>query len=313
MKRFIYLTGIFLTSCFTSLSGQQYPLFSQYYFNENVINPASTGNHVQWSNTLLYRNQWINFPGAPRTFNLTSHSSFRKNKIGLGFLVNHDEIGSYKNDHVYFAYAYKIHIRQATLAFGLQAGFNIMKADFSKLNLQSPDDASFFNINGAFKPNFGTGVLLHKKDWFVGLSVPFILNSSTGNIAEGAVTSIQQMRYYFLRGGAILPLRYHKNVKLNPSVLIRTQVGQPLTFDLNMAVILHDEVSAGVSYRLQDSFVTFLALNLSSRVQVAYSYDWTMSGISRFGRGTHEIVLNLRSIIRSIHGNPECPSFYQYR
>ncbi len=41
---------------------QQYPVFTQYYFNELVINPAYAGSHVQFSATAMYRNQWVNFP-----------------------------------------------------------------------------------------------------------------------------------------------------------------------------------------------------------------------------------------------------------
>ncbi|HEY8934252.1 MAG TPA: type IX secretion system membrane protein PorP/SprF, partial [Cyclobacteriaceae bacterium] len=54
---------------------QQYPVFTQYYFNELVINPAYAGSHVQLSLTAMYRNQWVNFPGAPKTYNFSGHSS----------------------------------------------------------------------------------------------------------------------------------------------------------------------------------------------------------------------------------------------
>lgn len=117
------LKRIFLTAVgslmLVSLSwAQQYPVFSQYYFNELVINPAYAGANVQLSATAMYRNQWVNFPGAPRTFNFSTHSSFMKNKIGVGLMINHDEIGSYKNEHIYASYAYKLHFNKATLAMG---------------------------------------------------------------------------------------------------------------------------------------------------------------------------------------------------
>src|ERR1044071_10006588 len=81
-------------------SAQQYPVFTQYYFNELVINPAYAGAHVQLSATAMYRNQWVNFPGAPKTFNFSTHTSLIKNKVGVGLMINHDQIGSYKNDQI---------------------------------------------------------------------------------------------------------------------------------------------------------------------------------------------------------------------
>src|SRR5690242_16065930 len=112
-KRIFLTVGVLLATVALSF-GQQYPVFTQYYFNELVINPAYAGAHVQFSATAMYRNQWVNFPGAPKTFNFSAHTALLKNKIGVGLMVNHDEIGSYKNDHIYGYYAYKIHFGQAT-------------------------------------------------------------------------------------------------------------------------------------------------------------------------------------------------------
>jgi type IX secretion system PorP/SprF family membrane protein len=298
---------------FTGSQAQQYPVFTQYYFNELVINPAYAGAHVQFSATAMYRNQWVNFPGAPKTFNFTTHTALMKNKIGIGLMVNHDEIGSYKNEHIYASYSYKIHLKDATLAMGLQAGFNLLGADFSNLDLQNPDDASFHSVANQIKPNFGAGALFTKKNFFVGFSVPFLLNNSVANSVEGLLGEIKEARYYFIRGGTVLPLDRMNKVKINPSVLLRAQEGQPLSFDLNNAFIFYDVFSVGGSYRLGDSFITFIDLKISEKIHFGYSYDWTQSDINRFGKGTHEFMLNFRSIIRPIHGNPECPQYYNYR
>ena len=117
-KKVFFITGC-LAFSFAVLQAQQYPVFSQYYFNELVINPAYAGSHVQLSATAMYRNQWVNFPGSPKTYNFSTHTSLMKNKIGVGIMFNHDEIGSYKNNHVYGYYAYKIHLADATFSMGL--------------------------------------------------------------------------------------------------------------------------------------------------------------------------------------------------
>src|SRR5688572_16068445 len=123
--RRIFLTAAAIFATITMGLAQQYPVFTQYYFNELVINPAYAGAHVQLSATAMYRNQWVNFPGAPKTFNFSTHTSLVKNKVGIGLMINHDQIGSYKNNHIYGSYAYKIHMQEATLSFGLQAGINL--------------------------------------------------------------------------------------------------------------------------------------------------------------------------------------------
>ena len=292
---------------------QQYPVFTQYYFNELVINPAYAGAQVQFSATAMYRNQWVNFPGAPRTLNFSAHSSFLKNKIGVGLMVNHDEIGSYKNQHIFGSYSYKIHFHRATLSMGLQAGVNLLGADFSKLDLQNPDDMSFANTINKLKPNFGAGLYYNRKNFFLGVSVPFIINSKLATSTENFLAEIKEARYYFIRGGTVFPLNRTKNLKLNPSFLIRTQEGQPLSFDANIAFIFYDIFSIGESFRMGDSFMTFIDLQITKNIHFGYSYDWTQSDIQKFSNGSHEFVINFRSPIRGIHKSPECPQYYDYR
>lgn len=308
-----FITLLLLWVFFTAGYGQQYPVFTQYYFNELVINPAFAGNHVKLSASMMYRNQWINFPGAPKTLNFTTHTALMKNKIGLGLMVNRDEIGSYKNEHIYVSYAYKLHLQDATLAMGLQAGINLLGADFDNLDLSRPDDELFYNVVNRVKPNFGAGLFFSKKNYFLGFSVPFILNNAVVTSTEQLLAEIKEARYYFLRGGVVLPLDNVNKIKFNPSALIRAQEGQPLSFDLNAAVIFYDVFSIGTSYRLGDSFITYIDLKLSDKIHFGYSYDLTSSSVRRFSNGTHEFMLNFRSIIRGVHKDPQCPQYYQYR
>lgn len=309
----LLFTLIFLVMITSQGVAQQYPVFSQYYFNPLIINPAYAGANVEFTAIAMYRNQWVNFPGAPKTYSITGHSSLMKNKIGVGLIINHDVIGSYKNQHVYGSFAYKIHSRNATLSMGLQAGVNILGADYSALDIQHPDDPNFSEFFNSFKPNFGAGLYYTRKNFFVGFSVPFILNNKMPNSFGEVLNDIIEARYYFIRTGTVFPLTKTENVKLNPSVLVRAQEGQPLTFDINAAFIFYDIFSLGASYRLNDAFINFIDLKLSEKFHFSYSFDWTGSSLNNFTRGSHEFVLVYRAKISSVHKNLECPSYYNYR
>ena len=201
----------------------------------------------------------------------------------------------------------------ATFSMGLQAGFNLLGADFSSLDLQNPGDASFHNLTSQFKPNFGAGLFYSKKNFFLGFSIPFILNNKMVNSFEALAGEIKEARYYFLRGGMVLPLDRMEKVKINPSVLVRAQEGQPMSFDINSAIIFYDVFSVGGSYRLGDSFISFIDLKISEKIHFGYSYDWTSSSINGFSNGTHEFMINYRSRIRGVHKDPDCPQYYDYR
>jgi type IX secretion system PorP/SprF family membrane protein len=293
-------------------SAQLYPVFTQYFFNELVINPAYAGAHVQLSTTATFRNQWINFPGAPKTFSFSSHSSFLRGKIGLGLLMNVDKIGSYANKDISTMYSYKLKFRDATLSFGLQGSLYFVGADFSKLFLKAPDDPGFVPIN-QLKPNIGTGVYFHKKNFFVGFSVPFLINSKFVGATSEVGTALKQFRYYFLRSGFIFPLDPKGNLKINPSILVRTQEGQPMSVDINASIIMYDVLSTGLSYRSGDALISFVSLKLTEQFYFNYSFDFTHSHLNPFSSGTHELMLNYRAKITSVHKNLSCPTYHNYR
>lgn len=307
LSGFVFLTIIAISET----QGQQYPVFSQYYFNELVINPAFAGAHVQLSMNATYRNQWVNLPGAPRTVSFSAHSSFVRGKVGAGLLINNDRIGSYDNQNLYLFYSYKIRFIRGTLSMGLQAGGNFLQADYSKLDLVDPLDPSFAPISN-FKPNFGAGLYYNEKNWFVGFSVPFILNNGMARNLESAVDGIKEARYYFLRGGAIFPITSEENVKFNPSLLVRSQEGQPLSMDLNAGFVFYDAMSVGLSWRSGDALITFVDFKLSEKFHFAYSYDWTSSGLNAFSNGSHEFMLNYRAKVSKGHKSIPCPTYYHY-
>lgn len=312
MKSKIFLGFVFLTIfAISETQGQQYPVFSQYYFNELVINPAFAGAHVQLSMNATYRNQWVNFPGSPRTVSFSGHSSFVRGKVGAGILINNDRIGSYDNQNLYLFYAYKIRFMRGTLSMGLQAGGNFLQADYSKLDLVDPLDPSFSPIS-KFKPNFGAGLYYNEKNWFVGFSVPFILNNGMARSLETAVDGIKEARYYFLRGGAIFPINAQESVKFNPSILVRSQEGQPLSMDLNAGFVFYDAMSVGLSWRSGDALISFVDFKLSEKFHFAYSYDLTSSGLNAFSNGSHEFMLNYRAKVSKGHKSIPCPTYYHY-
>ena len=137
---------------------QQRPLQSLYMFDPLLINPAYAGTHVQLSGTAIYRNQWVKFDGAPKTFTASVHSGFYKARVGLGAVFSNDKIGVHSDNSAYLMYSYKIPVSKrrnaGVLSFGLQGGFNSLKSDFFKTN---PRDGAEIGAIAKFKWNFGAG------------------------------------------------------------------------------------------------------------------------------------------------------------
>ncbi|MBT8375995.1 MAG: PorP/SprF family type IX secretion system membrane protein, partial [Bacteroidia bacterium] len=102
--------------------GQQDPQYTQYMYNMSVINPAYAGSKENLSLGLLYRNQWTNIEGGPRTGTFFGHLPVGE-KIGLGTSIIADEIGPVKETNVYADVSYTLNLGgDHRLAFGLKAG-----------------------------------------------------------------------------------------------------------------------------------------------------------------------------------------------
>ena len=305
------LTIIFLLTITSLAHGQQNIVTAQYLYNGLLINPAYAGSHVQLSATLTYRNQWVNFEGAPVTATLGVHSSFYKGKVGLGALVTSDRIGSYTNTGAFASYAYIIQTASGgSFSMGVQLGANNYKADFSALKLRSAADPSFVN-NSEIKPNVGTGIFYYDKKKFFGLSVPGLI--SYDKFFNNSLQPLYIPRYYYLNAGVKLRVNPRSDkVMLTPSVLVRIQDGTPVSMDFNLNLIFDEQVSIGTSYRTGDGITTFANLRITDKLSVGYFYDWITSDVRSYSRGSHELMINFRTRIKKVHKDLDCPHLFSH-
>jgi type IX secretion system PorP/SprF family membrane protein len=302
---------IFLFAVITAdLAAQQRPVQSLYMFDPLLINPAYAGAQVQLSATAIYRNQWVNLDGAPKTLTATVHSSFLKEaRMGLGIIATDDQIGIRHDVGLYGVYSYKIKLsRDATLRFGLQGGFDNLKSDYTKLNIKAAADPNLQGVISRFNPNVGAGIMLQTKSFNMGLSVPQLIENRTfsgeGNLPYGA----RQQRYYYLFANYNKSIG--KNLKWIPSTLLRFQEEAPLSFDINSTFVFYNTVGLGVSYRNVNGFVGLFELQLNENFHVGYAYDFTVSELNQYSNGTHEIMVNYRIKVAKLHQVMPCPSYW---
>src|SRR5690349_22092257 len=160
MRKIVIILTLLISA---SAVGQQRPMQSLYMFDPLLINPAYAGTQVRLSGTDIYRNQWVNFPGAPQTFTATVHSGFRKSRVGVGLIAGRDEIGIHGENSLYGVYSYKMPISKyskTTISFGLQGGFNDLKSDYGKLDPKSQADRFYGKVDRNISWNFGAGLFL---------------------------------------------------------------------------------------------------------------------------------------------------------
>ena len=65
----------------------------------------------------------------------------------------------------------------------------------------------------------------------------------------------------------------------------------PLGVDVNAKIQYQDLLWLGFSYRYNQGYAAMLGVNISSTINLGYSYDYTTTQLNTVSNGTHEIVL----------------------
>ena len=290
------------------LHAQQDAEYSMYFFNGMYINPAYAGSKEVLNLSGLYRQQWVNMDGAPRSASIAVNSPLKKDQYALGLMYAYDQLGLTKTNNVYGSFAYRIKTKGLTkISLGLQAGFmnyNLNADDaITPDGNASGDDAFSENIN-LFIPNFGAGVYVYSPKYYVGFSVPHILSNSLSDKLELRTgqnqTESKQYMHYLATAGYVFGKETAK-VKFLPSVLVKYVPGAPFDADITANFIFIDRIMLGASYRLGgnrvekvgkgESIIGIAKFAASKQFEIGYAYDYTLSNLNDFNKGTHEIFL----------------------
>ncbi len=304
MKNLYFKKGLILIAMVLSttvLIAQQDPQYTQYIFNQQVINPAYVGSRGTLSIVGLHRSQWVEIPGAPRTQTLGIHSPIGKSgRVGLGVNVVHDEIGITQEDYLTADFSYTIPTSEkGSLALGLKAGVNLLDVDFSALNpAQTGIDPELQNnIDNRLSPNIGLGVFYYTNKFYLGLSVPNLVETNHfdnfNNITQSSVSTIlpSERINYYLSSGYTFDLS--DKVKFKPAVLSKIVGGSPLQLDLTANFLLFDRLTLGAAYRWSAAFSGLVAFQISEGLLIGFGYDreTTELGNTSFNDGSFEILV----------------------
>ncbi|WP_271407256.1 PorP/SprF family type IX secretion system membrane protein [Tenacibaculum soleae] len=283
---------VLLLSCFiliTKVIAQQTPEYTQYMYNMSVINPAYVGINKGVSLGFLAKTQWAGVNGAPKSINAFIHSKVGKN-IGLGLFLIHDKTGPVTETHSYADFSVTIKpSKKSKLSFGLKAGATFQQIGLLKLNQTDPNDPKFNqNVNKTY-PNFGIGVLYYLEKFYLGLSIPNILESLHFERSNGVIVRASQKTNGFLTTGYVFNLK--KYFKLKPSILTRYNNSSPILIDMSLNLLWKNKFELGVSHRFNNSWSGVVNLKATNNLRVGYGYNHVISNFSRFNSGSHEVLL----------------------
>ena len=289
---FLLLVVLFILG-FQYTSAQQLPMYSQFFWNDFVINPAYTGVTNSPRVQLGYRNQWGGFDGAPSTYTLGGHTLLKNQQMGLGGILFMDDAGgavSQMGLMLNYNYILKLNDK-SNLSMAVSGILNQYSYDGSGIENIDPDPS----LSGSVKqmsPDMSFGLLYSLNDKLrVGFGVNQLIQSRLSKLDDLnslALGENRLIRHYNLTTSYSFKLS--ESFDLDPYFLMRSTFIAPSLIELGAKGTFNDLLFFGLSYRHSESAIAMLGINVKNTV-LAYSYDYNISDITGYSKGSHEVLL----------------------
>jgi len=306
-----------------SLNAQDIPQYSLYMTNNFLINPAIAGIENLADLKVGYRNQWSGFSGAPTTTYVSFHTPMlrdKRNKYryknnnqpqtgddrfsankkrlhgasitrhGLGGLVLVDKIGAFEKLQISAAYAYHKNLtKELNISAGLSAGYIRNTVNIGQINFGTPDNVTGDNLSSSGL-SLSVGTWLYSSKYYIGIST---IQRFSNDIALATETLSFGRRHYLITSGYkfLLSPRF----TAIPSVLVKyASDDAALAADFNVLFEYNNRFWVGVNYRHADALGYIVGFDISDFLDLEYAFDYTTSGLNKYGNNTHEISLGFK-------------------
>ncbi len=280
-----------------SLRAQQMYQYTQFMFNNYMVNPAVVGTYNYYQIRTNHRFQWLGVKDAPMTNSVTVYGPHPKLPMGYGGMFYHDMTGPTTRMGLMGSYGYNIPINSETrLSFGVSIGAMIFMVDASKFDLG--DDYTVYNNNDpalldyktktAFAPDASVGVYLYASHYYVGIAgqqlVPLNMKLYPRQHEADRI-----MPTALISGGYLIYLT--DNFTMEPSGVIKYTYPYMPMLDANIKITYQNMVWGGISYRLWDAVALMVGYKHQGRLLFGYSFDFSYSSLLSFNYGTHELLI----------------------
>ncbi|PKP20881.1 MAG: hypothetical protein CVU05_08060 [Bacteroidetes bacterium HGW-Bacteroidetes-21] len=299
MKTTIYVFALMLISLIGQ--AQQNTQYSQYIFNQLVINPAYAGTKGLVNITGLYSAQWAGLDGAPVTQSLSVEGPFMKT-MGLGLHFINDEIGAQRNQSMFGSYSYILRLNQTMrLSMGVSSGVTYSSLNGNLLSEEMQNDPAI-PVNKIDFTRFDSklGFFLFSRKFYAGFSVSE-LTANVKNSYDMLVAG--QVQHYYLTAGYVFNLT--PDLKFKPGFLIKEDFRAPMNIDINAFMLYKNRIwfggtfrtgapvfnskSLDESLRTRDAVLLMTEMFISDKLRVGYAFTYSLTSLHGFSG--HEVLL----------------------
>ena len=306
MNRIAILLGVIFFSFIAR--GQQDPQISQNMFNRLQINPAFAGSNEAICGTLLHRQQWSGFEGAPQTTIFSAHSNFNweagyMENAGVGLSFMNDKLGNVNFNNLKLIYAYRKAFNFAPGYFSIGVDAGMIQQSWSddwKSNDPHYIDPAIPGATSVSVFDLGLGIYYYNGDnYYGGFSVEHLTEPEFAKTGTGFDFAYPQYRtFYFHGGNNFRPFNTSTPLQLRQSLYVKTQVSE-WALDYNINILINNFFWVGPSYRLDNTISILGGMDFGAvdpgfeGLKLGIAYDASaLSQFSQYNSGSFEIMIN---------------------
>ena len=288
-----YLLLFFLVLVCSLSRAQQLPVYSQFFMNKYVNNPAFAGINDKYTVSSNHRYQWVGITDAPRTYTLSVNGPTKNLKNGLGAFLYTDHVGPTIRTGMQISYAYHLSINEKIkLSMSLSGGLLEWKIDGHKLNLTDQNDQALVNnVMRTLVPDAKFGFILYGGNWHFGGAAPNLLQNKI-TFSNATNTELNKLEdHYLIHTG--YKFNISNDILLDPYVLVRYVSPAPLQLEFGSKFVWKNTAWAGITYRTGDAASFLVGYTYKENLSFGYSYDFTTSNLNNYSTGTHEFLFSV--------------------
>lgn len=310
-----------------SVKAQQTPIYSQYWMNKFLLNPAVAGHEGYTAVNLTIREQWVGLPDAPSTYAISGQTRLLKNsfisrnrsvrrrkrvmsrsgKVGYGGYIYSDNNGIFNRTGLQGTYAYHLTMNRSQLSFGASlTGYQYsINKDKIRTGSSVADDNIISAADNAFILDGNFGAYYSDRYLYAGFSVLNLFESFVNVTSDPNGPTYKLERHYLLMAG----YRYDivDFVYVEPAALLKFSEASITQLDIGINAYLKEDYWLGLAYRTgsgdrisnesiggRGASINIFGGARVDKYYFGYAFDYTLSSISSRTLGSHEIMLAVK-------------------
>ena len=293
MKKLQTILILFTLAGSLNLAGQQLPQFSQFMFNDFILNPAIAGIHDYYQIGTSHRFQWVGMTDPPLTNSISVYGPHSSMDMGYGGTIYTDVTGPTSRTGVSGSYAYNIAVfSDMRLSMGLNLSVLQYRVDGTQLTPKDPSDMFIQGVvSTTYVPDASVGVYLYGDNYYAGVSAAQLLNNKLEIFEEK--TGLNKLKsHLFVTGG----YRYEADPDwiLEPSAIIKVTAPSQFRFEVNAKVEWMEMVWLATGYRFHEAITVMAGYNYDDKFYFGYAYDIGITKLRLYNMGSHELMIGYR-------------------